>query len=727
MPPPVETGGIGALVREFNAVGEGLSTETKPRLSWRERRRLAREAGDDIPSISSESRTGSIRQGPISRRPTDQSGFSQGSHGSHRSSLRKKLPFRSGSRDGSEDITRSDEGEPIQEKFVAPEGGRTKKEENSPADPEPERDDGGLETVQERPKAVQHPSSVRPPPAPSQSVARQLQQELPPSQSTWQRLFNVIPASAQVAAHHRRHSSEDDENARDEPEPITTSRQRTPSATKRILNPLSGHTPSQPSSGDKSSLPTHVPRPDTRPNLHGTSNAGSETSLNPRHAHPKLNQDLNQPFIPRQAGYQTSPSQRFFGNARNTISSYLAALEPTTASPNRSNNEIDSEAPLRTIAALIATTGNITGAVSPAIAAIAPVWSYEDQGAIGGGSGGRRLARYSRKEAQPDLAMQEEIETEYKARSKRRDRKSAMVKRKDEKEDRARRRERVRAMTGNDASQRPGHRAARDSSGGNQDPNKPIERTSSQIDPDPHGFRDSSRLKKRTTTDDDSPYQSEASGEDSVAEDDRDDPEGAKQREVQHNAKHAKKGEATDKQLQDIDEEGVNDILRTEGADVNAFKGEYDEGGFSTAVPSPSSGEKEELAEPDPPSKHEKLEHGRRTAEERRRREGKGDEREGRVEDEDDDDWANSSEEDDLVEDEEGRFDWDEAARISDEEKQTRLDRDAEKGDVGRSWREKKRWGVKSGKYAGWVGSRRGERMQQEIYMFVFSLSLVLG
>jgi hypothetical protein len=723
-----ESQGIGSLVREFNDVDEGISNENKEKLGWRERRRLAREERSSI-------RSGSLGDpGGLSRRETEQSGVSQESRGSRRHSLRRKFSSKGGRRSGESgsEVEEPAEAQRTQEAASGEEGGSGYASGRSTP--------GGLETVVERPKPTQRPSSIArpPPPAPSHSIARQLSRDERPSQpehpSSWGRFFGsyLSPSSQSTTPQHRRNSSEDDENARVEPEPITTSRHHSSAShhlspvTQRIRHSLSASSSRASSDNESSSLPTHNPpsRPNPQPNgdrsaSQGT--GGSEISLNPRHAHLKLNQDLNQPFIPRVAGYNRhGVARRFFDHAIG----HMGSLEPGPIA-NRTNNDIDSEAPLHTIAALIATTGNLTGAMSPAIASIAPVWSYEDQGDKQGGSGGRRLSRYSRREAKVDLAGQKEVEDEFKSHEKKRERREKMVKRRDEREQRSRSR-RVKRMTGHDATEEDGHKAAYDP----ENPRQRVGRSSSQIDPDAHNFRDASRLKQgadnKKNPSSSSPRPSSPT-EPTHPKSSKDATSSLTRDEI--DAKTADKGEATENQLDDIQEEGVNDILRTEGADANAFEGDYDAGGQQTLVPTPSSSDEEEEPEPNPPSTRDKLARATDSSRVRRResnntsasrsKDARFDdgERSGSESEESSEDWINSSEEDSLANDSDGPFDWSEHSGLSDEEKRIRRDRDAEKGDVGRSWREKKRWGMKAGKYAGWVGSKRGERMQQEIYM----------
>lgn len=94
---------------------------------------------------------------------------------------------------------------------------------------------------------------------------------------------------------------------------------------------------------------------------------------------PRLAQDLNVPFIPVHDHSHT-----------NTLSSRIATSLSSLVNRQRH------DPPLHTIAALIATTGNLSGVVSPELATIAPVWSYDEEGVRRGGDGERRLSRYTR-------------------------------------------------------------------------------------------------------------------------------------------------------------------------------------------------------------------------------------------------------------------------------------------------------------------------------------------
>lgn len=319
------------------------------------------------------------------------------------------------------------------------------------------------------------------------------------------------------------------------------------------------------------------------------------STLDPRRHHKSHLQNLNEPFIPEIPHHvQSVPKQ-----IANTVYQYFSLADPLGRT-TKHQNSYDATAPLHTIAALIATTGNLSGVVSPTCATIAPVWSYEDQGDVGGGSGGRRLSRYTRQEAVEDPKSKKRAEEQG------------------SEDDHYDRRVRRRRHAKERRHQHESNRRERE-----RDRERPT--------------KEQGRARSASTS---------ADREEASVEDTDHQPENEAQ--VNHNAPAP-----DDEHLDVIAEEGTNEIIRTEGASEPAYRAEYAPGEKHNRIRTPEGS-------PRPKSS--------RTLNE---------------------------------------MDEDDSFPFEDDDGGTEVDLEYE------GERKKKR----KGQYAGWVGSKRGERVQQEIYI----------
>lgn len=145
--------------------------------------------------------------------------------------------------------------------------------------------------------------------------------------------------------------------------------------------------------------------------LPGGRHSGSEEEI------PRLQQDLNQPFIPS----SSARPPNVFGQLWTKLTSM-----DMTATSGRGPGSTPSEGGMHSVAALIATTGNLVGVSSPTVATVGPAWSYGDGAEVMPGTGGmRRVARYTRKEAVPDELAQDRTRGEFERTHRRRKRKTS--------------------------------------------------------------------------------------------------------------------------------------------------------------------------------------------------------------------------------------------------------------------------------------------------------------
>lgn len=356
------------------------------------------------------------------------------------------------------------------------------------------------------------------------------------------------------------------------------------------------------------------------------------STLDPRRHHQAHLQNLNEPFIPEIPHHvQSVPRQ-----VASAVYEYFSLADPLGRTTKHQNSH-DATAPLHTIAALIATTGNLSGVVSPTCATIAPVWSYEDQGDVGGGSGGRRLSRYTRQEAVADTNMTKQFEAD------------ASEDDRHERHMRHRKHVRERRRRGERRPDKQNHKL-------NDDDNKPTR---------PNTARDRHISYDREGHDGEEEHESppaqigrRRSNGTLMSQQEQDDGKKTLEDEgqVNHNVT-----DPSDERLDVIAEEGTNEILRTEGASEPAYKAEYAEGEKHNIIRTPSGSPKA----PSPP--------------------------------------AASSNTLAEIEDEDGFPFGDDAG--TDAGTEIDLEREGERRRRRKS------------QYVGWIGSKRGERVQQEIYI----------
>ncbi|CED85612.1 Domain of unknown function DUF3815 [Phaffia rhodozyma] len=464
-------------------------------------------------------------------------------------------------------------------------------------------EDNGLPVVQERPSFADNRQEQRRSSASSARLETPAASRQASVRSNVSNTYRPSPPSASASSsNHPRRSLHDRRPESENDEPITTAPPPTHADTGRSWFQTSSHAKHYPHHKHphldrqklQQSLPTTIQ--DIAHHTFGT------TVRQPEDEHlPKLQQDLNQPFIPSSSSHHhPSPLGRLWMKITSfdasATSGHLPGGNAASKSPLAATSGTDNGA-MHSIAALIATTGNLVGISSPTVATIGPAWSYEDGAETVPGTGGkRRVARYGRREAVADEAMRANVQDDQNQVDERRRRRTERERR------------------------RQAHHAQEE---GKKNPVVPLKK----IDPQ------SSRRRSQERTSETKDEKNSGGPTTSRAQD----PE-----------KKSQAGDSNDnKKLDDLADKGTHNLLHTEGAGVQAYPAEYNIGDEDTVVP---SGDISSVSE-------------------------------------------NSNSDDNR------------GVTIN------RDERDLEKGARRRNTKKKK------GNYAGWIGSKRGERLQQEIFI----------